>query len=182
MKKWIKYLIGLVVVIIVGFLIYLAVTKEEKYFDKVELPKTTMVLNRSPHNYLDSIVYVGVYELNLTPQVIYIKELTDDNQPKGDIEDLELQAYIQSKGSQYIIWIRKMNRSKYLKVLSHELIHLEQHEQGRYEIYKDRVVFEGVTYTVGNIPDYMDRPWEKEAYSRQHKLQEKIENRLYLKK
>ncbi len=179
MSKILKWIIGIILVIIIGVIIYFTVTKEEKYFDKIKLPETTMVLNKTSKNYLDTIVLVGLQELGLDPIIVVIKELNDKNQPKGDLEEMELMAYLYGKNHQYILNIRKMNRDKSLLIISHELIHLKQREEGRYIDNDGILIFEDEVFTIDNIPDYMDRPWETEAYSNQKSLQKKIEKVLY---
>jgi len=179
MNKKIKWVIGFIIGIILLLVIYLVVTQKEKYFDRIELPQTTMVVNKTQLNYLDSIVYVGISELHLTPTVIVLRELTDKNQPTGDIEDLKLMAYIQGKNHQYILNIRKMSRDNSLTVISHELIHLLQREEERFIAVDGKIIFQDIEYTIENMPDYKQRPWEVEAYSKQSKLRKKIEKVLY---
>lgn len=181
MTKSLKWIIGGVLLIGIILIIYFAVTKEEKYFDRITLPQVTMVVNKTQMNYLDTIIQVGLYELGESPTVIVIEELTDKNKPKNDLQELDLDAYIYGINGQYILAIRPMDRSRALMVISHELIHLQQTQQGRLFNGKDKLIFEDVIYLKNEAPTYINRPWEVEAYKKQYSLRDRIKERLYSK-
>jgi len=90
-----------------------------------------------------------------------------------------MNAYIYGVNGQYIISIREMNRETAIRTIAHELIHMEQHESGRSYYIEGGYVYDGKTYLKDKLDEYIDRPWEIEAFVRQYSLAKKIKARLY---
>lgn len=178
MKDKLKLILIILLIIVLGITIYVLIPKEEKYFNKIELEKTTYVLNRTDQSFMDTIVYVGLTELNLSPQSVLIRELTNDNLPKFQ-DNIELQAYIYGVNHQYLIYIRKVNREKAISILSHELIHLKQEEVGDMVRGTDFLIWKGKKYTNETVPPYLEREWEIEAFENEKSLRDKINQALY---
>jgi len=196
MKKYYKWIIGVVVLLLVLFLVLNYNKKQafyerlqsalqfgvykEQTFNRIDIETTNMIANRTDRNYLDSIVYVGLNELNLDSVAITIRQISPEVQAMFD-SNSQLKAHIIGKGNQYIIFVDEMSRDEAIKVLSHELIHLKQYYTKKLILEKDKVIWDGreVYQTEINETKYEQRPWEAEAFAGQRGLENKIREILY---
>ena len=195
-KKYYKWIIGVVVLLLVLFLVLNYNKKQafyekiqsalqfgvykEQTFNRIDIETTNMVANRTETNYLDSIVYVGLNEMNLDSVAITIRQISPDVQAMFD-SNSQLKAHIIGKGNQYVIFVDDMSRDEAIKVLSHELIHLKQYYTKKLILEKDKVIWNGreVYQTEINETKYEQRPWEAEAFAGQRGLENKIREILY---
>ena len=161
-------------------LMEIGVFKEEEFLDTIEIESNNIVTNRTDNEYYDNIVEVGLYELGIDCVYVRINDITDQAKSNFDI-DTELRAHIIGRGNQYTIWIDEMGQDESIKVLSHELIHLEQYRNREIILEEYYVVWRGVNYTYGDIErmDYLKRPWEIDAINKSKKLRESMEGILY---
>jgi hypothetical protein len=161
-------------------LMEIGIFKEEEFLDTIEIESNNIVTNRTDNEYYDNIVEVGLYELGIDCVYVRINDITDQAKSNFDI-DTELRAHIIGRGNQYTIWIDEMGQDESIKVLSHELIHLEQYRNREIILEEYYVVWRGVNYTYGDIErmDYLKRPWEIDAINKSKKLRESMEGILY---
>jgi predicted metallopeptidase len=153
---------------------------KEQTFNRIDIETTNMIANRTDRNYLDSIVYVGLNELNLDSVAVTIRQISPEVQAMFD-SNSQLKAHIIGKGNQYIIFVDEMSRDEAIKVLSHELIHLKQYYTKKLILEKDKVIWDGreVYQNEINETKYEQRPWEAEAFAGQRGLENKIREILY---
>jgi hypothetical protein len=161
-------------------LMEIGIFKEEEFLDTIEIESENVITNRTDNEFYDKIVEVGLYELGIDSVYVRINEITDEAKSNFDI-DTELRAHIVGRGNQYTIWIDEMGQDESIKVLSHELIHLEQYRNREIILEEYYVVWRGVNYTYGDIErmDYLKRPWEIDAINKSKKLRESVEGILY---
>ena len=175
-----KIILGVIMATIIGLILYFIMKpSEEGFFNEITLPTNTYIRNRTGQTYLDTIVSVGIAELNLYPKVVSI-EFFDPSMINTD-DDMEYQAHIIGENGQYIIYVVDMSRSKAIQVLSHELIHLEQMELGKIVVNREEntITWKGVEYTEHTVPDYSVREWEIDAERRSSSLRKVIKSILY---
>jgi hypothetical protein len=179
MKKWVKILIGVVVVILLIFLIIEIIKQEKRYqhFKVIKLETKNSVSNRTDIDYLDTIVHVGLSKLGIKNTYVIIYPITEDIKQLFS-NDLKLEAHIRGFNGQYIIWIDKLSRQENITVLSHELIHLNQYQTKKLIYIDDTVIWNGERVDLTNIP-YQDRPWEKEAFDKEFGLEREIKKELF---
>lgn len=195
-KKYYKWIIGIIILLLVIFSVVRYSKKQafyekiqnalqfgvykEQTFNKIDIQTTNMISNRTDRDYLDSIVYVGLNEMNLDSIAITIRQISPDVQARFD-SDSQLKAHIIGKENQYIIFVDEMSRDEAIKVLSHELIHLKQYYTKKLILEKDKVYWDGreVYQTEINETEYNRRPWEAEAFAGQRGLENKIREILY---
>lgn len=195
-KKYYKWIIGVVVLLLVLFLVLNYNKKQafyerlqsalqfgvykEQTFNRIDIETTNMIANRTDRNYLDSIVYVGLNELNLDSVAVTIRQISPEVQAMFD-SNSQLKAHIIGKGKQYVIFVDDMSRDEAIKVLSHELVHLKQYYTKKLILEKDKVIWDGreVYQTEINETKYEQRPWEAEAFAGQRGLENKIREILY---
>ena len=195
-KKYYKWIIGITILLLVIFSVFKYNKKQafykklqsalqfgiykEEIFNRIDIQTTNMVTNRTDRDYLDTIFYVGLNEMNLDSIAITIRQISPDVQALFDSE-LQLKAHIIGKGNQYIIFVDKMGRDEAIKVLSHELIHLKQYYTKKLILEKDKVYWDGKEMYQNEINEieYKRRPWEAEAFAGQRGLEDKIREILY---
>ena len=196
MKKYYKWIIGVVVLLLIIFLVVRYNKKQafyekiqnalkfgiyrEQTFNRIDIQTTNLIANRTDRNYLDSIVYVGLNEMNLDSVAITIRQISPEVQAMFD-SNSQLKAHIIGKGNQYIIFVDEMSRDEAIKVLSHELIHLKQYYTKKLILEKDKVYWDGKEIYQREINEtkYEQRPGEAEAFNGQRGLENKIREILY---
>lgn len=176
-----KIIIIVLSVLLLGLILFFLIKgNKEKYFEPIELSENNTVTNFSSHQYVDTIVSIGLDILNIKDNYVTIRDV-----PEQIVEsfkkqnDMDLGASIIGANDQYIIYINEMSRTTSTKIISHELIHLEQYDSNRLRVIGNGVViWEGKEIDVLSIP-YNDRPWEREAFRRQDDLEKKLLEKLY---
>ena len=195
-KRYWKWILGILLILLIGYgywrytkrqAFYERVKKimeigifEEKTFKEIDIPTTNRIVNRTERDFYDEIVLVGLNELGVDSISVDIREITEEAKAQFDI-NTELRAHIIGRGDRYVIWIDDMSRYEAITVLSHELIHLLQYQSGEIILEKDFVVWKGKQYTYNEVQniDYRERPWEKDAFSKDRQLKFKLEEALY---
>jgi len=70
-----------------------------------------------------------------------------------------------------------LSKSNLLLILCHEFIHIKQYLDGRLRLDGTKAIWEDKEYDMLDI-DYMDRPWETEAFRMQGKLYKKVKRKM----
>lgn len=173
-EKLIALVIGLLLLL---FLIFI-ISRPEASFNKIILDKENVVVNNLHDKYLDTVVKVGLQELNIKGVYVMIRASEKDAKISGR-EDLELKAYIIGRGSGYIVYVNNLNgRREAIRVISHELIHLKQYKNSNIEIDGTKVFWNKKEINISEIP-YESLPWEVEAFNEEGALEKKINTILY---
>lgn len=137
------------------------------------------MVNRSSQSFLDTIVSVGLDSLGIEEVTVMIKDI-EFQRDLGD--DYQAAAYVEASdwwiGNQYLIYIKKGSRNEMIKILSHELIHIQQYHTQKLMYDKgDYLVWDGDSLNILEIP-YDKRPWEIEAFEISPELESKIKKTL----
>ena len=161
---------------LLALLIYFIINADYNLkFNKINFNDNNVVLNQSVPKYMDTIVLAGLHVLNCKNTKVMIKKM-----PAYDMAGMEIKAYIIKYDFGYIIWIKDMSKMEALLVLSHELVHLKQHEDKRLIIINNDIIWDkDMVYKSDEIPDYNLRPWEIEAFDNQNYIKNEIENTLF---
>lgn len=168
-------IIIVILLLLIGWVIYLG-TRIETPFNRYEFREKNIVLNKGPKPYLDTILQVGLDKLKITNQTITIREQeTKRNLGNG----IQTDAYIINEGNQSIIYIKPtLSRMMAIKILSHELIHLQQYTQKRLKVInKNLIKFNNDTINIYLTP-YESREWEIEAFKLSPLLEKQIQEEL----
>lgn len=178
MKKTIIIVLSILLLGLILF--YVIKTSKEEYFRPYELSENNTVTNFSKYKYIDTVVSIGLDVLNIKNNYVTIRDV-----PEQIVEsfkkqnDMDLGASIIGVNDQYIIYINELSRTTSTKIMSHELIHLEQYDSGRLRVIgSGLIIWEGKEMNVLDMP-YNERPWEKEAFRRQDDLEKKLLEKLY---
>lgn len=180
MKKWTKWILILIGIIIIGLIIWKIMTYQEKYFKNIVIEDNYIFNTIQNKNYLDTIVYAGIKTLNIDSLIIIIKPLSETSKNEFSIDtERDLKAKIKGKDNTYIIYINdNMSRESYINILSHELIHLEQYYTKKLEIIDNKVFWKNQEIDLSKYL-YENRPWEKEASLFQNNLEKEMLQLLY---
>jgi hypothetical protein len=178
MKK--RNIIFIILLFIIIFIIYLIITKEEKYFNKVEIENIKIFNTIKNKEYLDTIVYAGAKSLEIENLIIVLKPLTEKEKEKLIFDsDYDLKAHIKGENYTYIIWLDpNLGRRTYINIISHEMIHLKQYYNKELTIIDNIPFWKGEKVDLIGI-DYKKLPWEEEAFSNQYKIENKMRKILY---
>jgi len=174
MKKTLIIISIVLLSILSIYLLYLAITAKEKYFNKVTIDTENTIVNGTKEKYLDTIVYAGLKSLNLKNLNVVILPMSNNTEA-----GIEFDAYVVEFSGSYYIYIRDYSRQKSIDVLSHELIHVSQYRNKNLIIKNDMLVLWNDSIYDGHIIAYENRPWEIDAFDRQSFLATKIRTILY---
>ena len=179
MKKYRWIIISLLILISIVFLI----KKCQKKVNHFTFPNTLIVQNNTSYERADTISMVILNRIFLVDTVkIYIYYMTNN---RMDSKDVEVQAFIKRFSYEphtYIIYLRKPPIDLTIeRILSHELIHLKQMNDGELIELNDSInIYKGDTINLYRIK-YEDRLYEKYAYKNEVEVRKKLDNLLYSK-
>ncbi len=171
----VKVVLGIIVLLILLFLIF-KLKKKDKVFNKVVLSNFTTIDNGVFPTYYDTVLSVAMNKMGVGGHVI-IGQLSDNAKSQFDGD---LKAHIRYFNSKFYLFTGKMNRDESIEVLCHEVIHMEQYSSGDLVYDNNFIIWKGDKMEL-NSKEYMDRPWEKDAFDRQSQLIKSVESVLYLK-
>lgn len=177
-NKYKKPTLILLILVVLFLIIYNTYTSYDTPFDRRDFEiNSNQVLNMSEMDYATDILYAGLDELDLDSTRVMISKLPDRfrNKTLGN-DNIHIDALILYDNGMYSIYVKDFSRYKLTEILAHELIHLKQMEDGRLINHGTHITWEGEDY--GNV-SYEGREWEREAFSGQRELKNKILNRLY---
>jgi hypothetical protein len=164
-------------IIIVGLLILLLTKKETTFRTYTSLNNNYIQNFVQSKTYLDTIVMVGLDKLGINGYSVQIRP----QQSTIKIDDeFTTEAFIIGNENQSVIYTKEsLGRGTAIKILAHELIHLEQYRSGKIK----RVGTKGVEWDGELIEDitlipYNEREWEKEAFSKGRELEKEIRKEL----
>lgn len=177
MKKIILIVTSIILIITLVFLVF-RTKNDEPYFNQVNLSQYNIIGNSTPFTFYDTILSVGLDEVGLSGVVVTIYPLSDAAKDNSKIS--ELKAHVRFVNGMFYLFIDELNKQEAIRVISHEIIHIEQYFSKRL-IYEDGKIFwENNEYQLDNI-DYEVRPWENEAFKKEGPLTSKVSNVLIKK-
>lgn len=180
-RKWIIAF----AIILIGLILY-SILREEKEFKTFEFPETVEVNNqlRDSNHKIDTVSMVIINKI-LKYDTVHLN-LFDLSDRMTNMGDYEIQAHLQQqpfKEHTYSLFLNNdisLNQAK--KILSHEMVHLDQFEKGKlvqpndlnapYIFYNDNKIY------YSKVP-YRKRAFEKDAHDRDDKILKKLNNTLY---
>ncbi len=171
---WIKIILILIFVLFI-ILFFALSQNENNTFNKVSFNDNNKIYNKTEETFLDTITLAGMHALNIKNTAILITPIQI-----SEIENnIELKAYIKETTGGYIIFIKRSDKDESIKIISHELVHLNQLISKRLISKDSIIIFDNVKYYINNMPEYEKRPWEIEAFSNQYIIENKITTMLY---
>jgi hypothetical protein len=171
-----KIVAGIVLLIIVIFII-LKSSSEDKPFNQIQFTGNNHIYNEKLPTYYDTILNVAMSEVGLTGYNVVIHELSEEAKKQNDGELLAHVRY----DEEFYIFIKDLSRAEAIEVISHEVIHMLQYSSGDLSYSNGKITWMGETMPL-NSKDYLDRPWENDAFKRQKQLAKSVEGILYADK
>lgn len=144
--------------VFIGF-IYLVATYDSS-FNSVDLSHSpNSVATHNVPSFMDTVAHVGLKEADLESLAVNIYPIPPA-MSESSKDDLKLDAYVVDgvQPNTYSIFIdTDISKTQSIAILSHEIIHIQQRDQGRLIINEHWVVFEGDTIGFKETP-YLMRP------------------------
>lgn len=175
-KTLIILLSSLLVLGTVSFLVFNVSTKEEKYFNKVELSDNNFITNSDGIAFYDTIISVGLDEAGITGANVVVSELTSG--AKEQFTSGELKAHVRYFNGAFYLFLDKYDRREAIEIISHEIVHMRQYLDGTFKYDDGKITWNGQPYLLEDIT-YDDRPWETEAFQMEGQLASQISKVLY---
>lgn len=173
-----KILLILAAVLLIGALIWWVIKTPGPVtsYKQVVLLEQNDLINTTEYAYLDTVLNIGMNELGMKEIRVLVQPMQDRIRDKfEESEGVELKAYVAGWMDGYTICVNgDLGHVQAIDVIAHELIHLEQYYRQELIVGDSPVVlWMGQRYDVLGIP-YAERPWERDAFSRQRDLASKI--------
>ena len=182
MKKWTKWLLIVIGVIVIGtiaFFIYKSATREEAV---LTFPDTVVVQNVTDLDVERTTKAIAYNVLEYDTIKITIAKMPKHIETVGDID---LLAYINQnpfKEKEYMIFLSsKVTDSNLKKVLSHEFVHLKQMEEKRLIQFPPdefKAIWDGDTINYKTV-SYKQRPHEIDAHRQDGSIYNQLDKVLY---
>ena len=175
-----KILLVLAVLLLLGWLIWLLNSSKPVVYQPIVLSGNNEITNTTTWTYLDTVVSVGLDELDVKGTPVLIQPMNERMRSRFESsEGMELEAYIAEWMEGYTICVNKdLGRSRAIEIMAHELLHLAQYQKGRLVVGNTtEVLWLGVPYDVLQMT-YNERPWEQEAFAQQADLARRIRLQL----
>ena len=176
MKNKNTILIILLIIVVIG-IIYLVTRKEETFKTYSPLNRNAITNLVKSKTYLDTIVMVGLDKLGIGGYSVQIRP----QQGTTKIDDeFTAEAFILGNEYNSVIYTKEsLGRGTAIKILAHELIHLEQYRSGKIKkLGNGSIEWNGeLIEDITTIP-YNEREWEKEAFDKGRDLEKEIRKEL----
>jgi hypothetical protein len=171
---------GIILLLVLGY--FFLKPNKESYFETVDIPPTSVVINYTNDRYMDTIVHVGLNILTIDTVFIQIRKLKSIGLSGDDTVDL-VASIVQGDDNQYIIFIKENeSRMQNIEKVAHELIHLRDYDNNTLILFdKNGIIYGDGEWEDMNIIPYDKRPWEIAAFKEGPILAEKIKEKLYPK-
>lgn len=143
----------------------------DKPFESVELSYNNTISNGLFPKYIDTVLHVGLDVAGVKGVTVVINQLTDE--AKSNFSSGELKAHIRYFNGIFYLFTNEMSRKESIEVMSHEIIHIKQYNDGILVYENNEVYWNGQLFLLEDV-DYDNRPWEREAFS----LQSDVSNQI----
>ena len=177
MKQNLVKIFGIIALLVILLLIILY--KPWKIND-VEYEEFNYVLDRTGNEVYVDILHLGLNYLDIKETAIIVKPMSGQRDINSDIH---IKAFIIGNTDQFKILtnLKNSNIIEVIEVLSHELIHLKQYNDGTLIDENGMIIFNDTVYFKNMLPTYFERPWEVQAFEQQKELAIHIRDNLLSK-
>lgn len=175
MKKNLLIILSVIIIILL-ILFIIKPNFVEKPFKSVDLSENNQIWNRTNKSYYDTIMSVGLDELKISGISVIILDMTEESKKQFNGE---LKAHVRFYNNTYYLFIGDENRSNSIDIISHEIIHINQYHTNQLIFDGTNIVtWDGEPFGIDDV-EYDLRPWEKDAFQKQHDLSDRINYILY---
>lgn len=169
---------GFLILGLIILLIYLTTPEEKVLSDNIRFYDNNKVITSITNTYADTVVRAGLQVLGIDSVMVFVNPFNENVRQKiNKLNDLDVHALIEGDDNLYYIYLKDLSTNRTIKVLSHELVHLEQKIRGDLMIVENGYKWKGDFYP--SDFDYSKRPWENEAFNRERKVKSDIEKIIY---
>lgn len=167
MKKNLKWVLIALSILIIGLILYFIIKQSLREEADLIFPETVIVQNKTdlrPEKIAKALLY-NIFDID-TVHIVF--SYMPSNLEK--IGNLDIKAYVTKnpyESHNYFIFLsKKLNSSELKKVLSHEVVHINQMERGdliQTSPEENIIIWKGDTINYMDTP-YDQRPHEKESH------------------
>jgi hypothetical protein len=183
MKKGLKWLLITIGALLVALLIYVIVKQSLREEAVLTFPDTVVVQNATDFKEIDKVLKaISYYVLEYDTINIAVAKMPKHMET---VDDLEIKAYVYKNIFQdkaYLIFVSStLKLSEYKRVMSHEMVHIKQMEDGdliQPELGEPYVIYKGDTINFHEV-SYDKRPHEIDAHKRENQIYKQLEKVLY---
>lgn len=180
MKRIIPILVA-ILIIIMGYFIYKAITQPERIRLEVNLSDVNnTVINQSSIPYLDTLAHIGLQGLKVEGIILTLLDIKPQHQINlldGEVVNGFVSA--RSKGDILLFLNPNLKEGSIITYLSHELVHVHQVHTGKLWVMGNDIArWDGKIVNVNDWP-YLGRPWEVDAFKRQVRVSSHIYREMY---
>ncbi len=145
----------------------------------LEVPEANIVLNYSTVEYADTLVQIGLEYLGISDVKITIVEARPHVINQINPGGITRAFVVQNPTDIISIYIDpSLSKERFIRIIAHELIHIQQIYEGRLKALTPILsIWEGDTVDVRTW-EYINRPWEREAFSRERELARYIKDKV----
>jgi hypothetical protein len=153
--------------------------RDSRPFNYYEFPETLVVENYTEYRADTICLYLAHKILNLDTANISIAYIPSHIN-KGEMEYFGIVEKLNFGTNQFLILLHKdkISFSKLKILLCHEFVHINQYVRGDLELFGSFAIWKGDTIYPKEV-DYMNRPFEKEAFSKEGDYLKKLNILLY---
>lgn len=184
MKKWLKWLLITLGVLLIGLITYFVVRDVMREEAVLTFPDTIIVQNATEFDEIDKVLKtISYHVLGYDTISIAVAKMPKHMEQIGD---LDIKAYVYKNIFQekaYLIFVSStLKLSEYKRVMAHEMAHIEQMENGDLEqageLGAPYTIYKGDTIKFSEVP-YIERPHEIDANKREIEIYKELDKVLY---
>jgi hypothetical protein len=179
-KNIVLIILSLIMLVTFFYVINLIQEKRDsRPFNHYEFPETLVIKNYTDYRADTICLYLAHKILGLDTVDISITYMPPHINA-GKIEYFGLVEKINFGTNKFLILLSKdkISFSKLKTFLCHEFVHIDQYVRGDLELFGSFAIWKGDTIYPKEV-DYMNRPFEKEAFSKQSDYLKKLNILLY---
>lgn len=175
MKKTYLKIISAILVVCLVFFFLLIGRASDRPFNQVVLPDVNFITNGSLPSYYDTIISVGLDQAGIKDLNVVVNTLSD-----GAKEQFEgqLKAHIRNLNGTFYLFISDLDREDAIRVISHEIIHIQQYISGDLVYDENGLFWKGQNIDLEKV-EYQEREWEIEAFRKENQLINSVEQILW---
>lgn len=163
-------IVGIILLILLTILILTVESNKHIEFKKIELSDDISINNLDLPPYYDTILKVGMNGPLMDGTMVNVIPLSENAKSQFDGD---LNAHIRYFDERFYLFIDNLDKSTAIQVLAHEIVHMEQYLKKDLIFDGKNVFWLGQQYDLSSTP-YEVRPWERDAFNREHEISENI--------
>jgi hypothetical protein len=182
MKKKGVWIVVAALIIVVGFIIFMNIRQkrlDSRPFVVYEYPSSLTVTNGTLFPKADTIILSLAHHIFKMDTLDILLYYIPDHLNSREMEFYGIVQQMPFDRKKFLILVNKnLDFSKLFETLSHEFVHINQYSRGDLAIIGKNAIWKGDTIDMLQVK-YEDRPFEREAFSKQSSISQDLKKLLY---